>query len=294
MPPTSWKFSLHGAHSGTFCDHARGRLEEFLQSAIARGFHTLGISEHAPRVEPARLYEEERAMGWTVDTLWRKFTEYSAEVERLAGEYATRITVLKGFECEIVPQDTYVELMSAWKRQFNFQYIVGSVHYVRGHIIDYTRARFEDAVNACGGLEDLAICYYEHVYEMVSNLCPEVVAHLDLPRRFGGDHEALASPRVQRAAERALQAIAEKESLLEVNTAAYRKGLPTPYPAPWLLQRARDYGIGFTLGDDSHAPEEVGYHFDEARRYLLQHGITRVFCLRPAGGRVERVALSLE
>jgi histidinol-phosphatase (PHP family) len=101
----------------------------------------------------------------------------------------------------------------------------------------------------------------------------------------GADLEA---PAVARAADRALEAVREADAILDLNTAAYRKGLDTPYPAPWLVARARDMGIGFCLGDDSHGPAQVGAGIDDGRRYLLAHGVDAVTVITKESGRVIR------
>ena len=50
--------SLH-SHSGQFCSHAVGTLEEIVQEAIRKGFTTFGLSEHVPRYRIQDLYPEE-------------------------------------------------------------------------------------------------------------------------------------------------------------------------------------------------------------------------------------------
>lgn len=50
--------SLH-SHSGQFCQHAQGTLENVVQFAIRSGFTTYGLSEHMPRNRPSDLYLEE-------------------------------------------------------------------------------------------------------------------------------------------------------------------------------------------------------------------------------------------
>ncbi|KAF9351235.1 histidinolphosphatase, partial [Mortierella sp. AD094] len=51
-------FSFH-SHSGQFCMHAKGTLEQVVQSAIQRRFTTYGLSEHMPRYKAEQLYPEE-------------------------------------------------------------------------------------------------------------------------------------------------------------------------------------------------------------------------------------------
>ncbi|HEX6202492.1 MAG TPA: histidinol phosphatase, partial [Thermoanaerobaculia bacterium] len=56
VPVRPWRVSLHGGHSGEFCDHATGTLAEVLEAAVAAGYAIFGVSEHAPRSDPRFLY----------------------------------------------------------------------------------------------------------------------------------------------------------------------------------------------------------------------------------------------
>ncbi len=278
-PRTPWLVSLHGGHSGSYCDHADDTLEELVRQAVALGMPAYGLTEHAPRVEPAHVFAEEKAMGWDTDHLARLFADYAMEARRLQAKYAGQIDLLVGFEIEVVPEGRYAEVMRDLRTHHRLDFIVGSVHWVDGIIIDYTRALFDEAVAACGGLERLALRYYDIVAGMVAALEPEVVGHLDLVRRHGGDDPAIESHAVRDRARAVLALMKEQDAILDINTAALRKGLPTPYPAPWLLEAARDIGVACCFGDDAHRVSEVGAGIAEAREYLLAHGIESVTLL---------------
>jgi hypothetical protein len=43
-----------------------GTLRDLLEAAVAFGYHTFGVSEHAPRGAERFLYEEEQKRGWDV------------------------------------------------------------------------------------------------------------------------------------------------------------------------------------------------------------------------------------
>ena len=293
MTATPWRISLHGGHSSAFCDHADDPLEAIVEAAVAAGCPTYGIAEHAPRVEPHRLYKEERELGWDVATLDRLFTEYAATLDRLTAEYEDRITLLKGFEAEVVPEDNYAEVMLGYKERLGFEYMAGSVHWVAGHIIDYRPEHFEAAIKACGGLEPCAIRYYETAAQMIAALKPDVVAHFDLIRKMAPSEESVATPKVRAAAMEAMDLVRQHGLILDINTAALRKGGTTPYPAPWLLEAARDMGIACCFGDDSHRVSEVAFAFDEARQYLLAHGIRHITTLRREASGLGRVDVPL-
>ena len=107
-----YHISLHGGHSGEFCDHAEGSLRDTLEAAVAFGFHTFGVSEHAPRDGAQFLYAEELEGGWDVARLWSTFDDYAVTVNRLAEEFADRLVVLRGFEAEVVSQQVAPEGVS--------------------------------------------------------------------------------------------------------------------------------------------------------------------------------------
>ncbi len=279
-----WKVSLHGGHSGEFCEHAVSTLRAVVKAAIEAGFSVFGVSEHAPRSQQRFLYGTEIEKGYTLERLHTEFDAYTAEVERLAAEFDDRLTVLRGFEAEVVPTASYREEMLAIRPRF--EYMVGSVHYVDEVQIDGSPEEFETALAAAGGLEPLAVRYYEHVAEMVEALEPEVVGHLDLIRRRAPLDANLETPAITRAAERALEAVRSVDAILDLNTAGWRKGLGAPYPAPWLVEKAEAMGIGFCFGDDSHGPADVGAGVEDARAYLLENGVTRIRRLNRIDGTI--------
>ena len=49
----------HHSHSGQFCKHAKGTLEEVVLEAIRQGFQVFGLTEHVPRYRTTDLYPEE-------------------------------------------------------------------------------------------------------------------------------------------------------------------------------------------------------------------------------------------
>jgi histidinol-phosphatase (PHP family) len=286
MTGKPWMVSLHGGHSGEFCDHAKGTLREILESAVAKGFSVYGVTEHAPRIEPRFLYPEEVAMGWDVAKVCNDFERYAAELRALADEFAPRMMVLRGFEAEVVPSDHYIEVMGGLRDRLEFDYVVGSVHFVDDIIIDYTREVYAQAAARFGGIEPLAIRYYQLVNEMVRALNPEVVGHFDIIRRYAASPAETETPAVREVAMVALDAIAGCGAILDMNTARRAGG---PYPAPWVLKAARERDIPVCFGDDSHSPEGVGAGIEDARELLIAHGFDFITTLvRHDAGLVRR------
>jgi histidinol-phosphatase (PHP family) len=292
---TPWMASLHGGHSTEFCDHGSGTLREILEAAVDRGFSIFGVAEHAPRFEERHVFAEERAMGWGLDRLHANFEAYARKSEALAQEFADRLMVMRGFEAEVVPSDRYATLMQELRDQYGFDYIVGSVHWVDETPIDYSQEEFDRAIDHFGGLEPLAVRYYEIAEEMARTLKPDVIGHLDVIRKYAPRDARLDTPAICTAARKALEAVHGAGAILDLNASALRKGLDTPYPAPWLLTLAtQEFGIPVCFGDDSHGPKDVGVGLPEAREYLLRNGVHSITTLVKGLNGVERRDIPLE
>lgn len=60
----------HHSHSGQFCKHASGSLEEVVLEAIRQQFQLYGLTEHVPRYRLVDLYPEEVYLSlYLVETL---------------------------------------------------------------------------------------------------------------------------------------------------------------------------------------------------------------------------------
>ncbi|MCP4641308.1 MAG: histidinol-phosphatase [bacterium] len=293
MNAPEWMVSLHGGHSSDYCDHAKDPLCAMVEAAVAKGFSTYGLSEHAPRVEARFLYPDEVAMGWDVAKIEADFDAYARRTAELVDEYADRLCLLRGFESEVVPSDRYVDLMLGYRERYAFDYMVGSVHFIDDFLFDYGQASFDQYVEIQGGFERALVRYYEEVAEMVAALRPEIVGHFDLIRQYAAARGAVDTPAIRSAAEGALDVVRDEGGILDLNTVAIRKGLGDPYPESWVVHLARERGIPFCFGDDSHCAADVGAGVEEGRAYLLEHGIESITCLDRRDGTVGRREIAL-
>ena len=294
MQRPQWKVSLHSGHSSDYCDHAHSTLHEMLQAATGAGYHTFGVTEHIPRGEARFHYANELQMGWDLAKVENDFVRYTADLTPLAREFSNDMVVLRGFEAEIVPfathRDRVAKARAATLADGNlaFDYFVGSVHYVDEISIDGELQLFQEAAAHWRNPIDFAVAYYGTVENMIRNLRPDVVGHLDLIKlnwtKAGFDPEILSSSYVKTAAGLAIDAAKETGAILDLNTAGLRKGLGEPYPAPWIVKMAQERGVYFCFGDDSHKVEQVGYGIEEARECLLSNGVTEVSVLTKEGG----------
>ena len=288
-----WKVSLHGGHSGDFCLHGEDTLEEILEVAVDFGYKTFGVTAHAPRTSEKFLYKEEFDAGYSPADLERDFTQYVSTCRELAVKFEDRLEVLVGAEVEVVPMSSYANEVAALRRRYQLDYIVGSVHWVDETPIDFTKELFGKAVDDQNGMEPFLIRYFNLLEQMVNDLQPEVVGHFDLPRLYAGNAIEFGSSLVVDATNAALEACKNAGSILDLNVSAIRKQLGHPYPAPIILEKAREFDIPFCFGDDSHRTSEVGENLAEGRQYLLDHRITSITKLSKPDGSLEKQQVAL-
>jgi histidinol-phosphatase (PHP family) len=162
--------SFHGGHS-TLADGSEVRA--IAEAVAAKNFVAFGFTEHFQT--PPMALSPDMALN---DQL-SKFDRYVADVH--AAQQALP-SLLLGAEVE------YIRGALDWTREqvarWPFDYLVGSVHYVRlGNadiLIDWERARVEDAIELAGSPERLQLDYYEQVLELVGWRLATVMGHLDL------------------------------------------------------------------------------------------------------------------
>lgn len=249
--------SLHGGHSAPACTHASGSLDQLVEAAIARGMTCFGVTEHAPKTRVEDLDEHDLRLGVGPEASHRAFDVLARETfPDVQRRYASRIRLLWGMETDVVPADGFVARMHALAQRYSPRYLVGSVHHVNDILFDGSCANFDRAVTACGDVEALQLAYFAHQAHLIETLKPMVVGHFDLIRK----HAALIpSAPVETAVRENLARIADFGLLLELNGSPPRETPGAePFPSRTLLRQARAMGVRICLGDDSHAPEQVG------------------------------------
>ena len=92
------------------------------------------------------------------------------------------------------------------------------------------------------------------------------------------------APEYRRAAESALEAAVRSGYIIEVSTGPLSKGFSDePYPAVFLLERAKEMGARVMINSDAHAAANLDYAFGAAERILLKAGFTERWELAPGG-----------
>lgn len=228
----------HHSHSGQFCPgHAQDSLEDVIKAAIAKKMQVFALTEHMPRHEQD-WYPEEKLRGRTMSQVFENEANYFKEAMRLRHQYQSQISLPIGFETDWCGPHS-LELIHRSLEKYNFDFFMGSIHHVRGIPIDYDAPSYETAKQHAGGTdEDLFKLFFDEQLEMLQALRPIVVGHFDLIRLLSSNFDVSlkSMPEVWLGILRNLDFVASYGGILEINTAAWRKGMQEPYPATEVCQ----------------------------------------------------------
>jgi histidinol-phosphatase (PHP family) len=243
------------------CKHAKGDLAAYRHAAATRPLPEICFADHAPDpsgYDPGNRMELEQ------------FPQYRDAVCRLQDDQPP--TVLFGVEADYY---THCEsFLRGWLRQYAFDLVIGSVHYIRDWGFDNPRERKRWAT-----VDVKAVWreYFALIGQMVDTRLYDVIGHFDLPKKFGhrladGDLKEYVAPLLDR--------VAGSGMAIEINTSGLRRPVAEIYPSPLILALAQERGIPICFGSDAHQPEDVGYAFAEVVALAKSVGYTHALRFR--------------
>lgn len=239
----------------TYCD-GRNTPEEMILSAIKKGLKTVGLSGHC-------YTGNDKVFGMSKENMQKYFDE----VQYLKTKYKDKIEVLCGIE-----QDSFAGFPA-----LNFDYAIGSVHYVykNGNYlgVDHSEQILVNDVNKYynGDFYAYAEDYYNQVANVIKDTNADIIGHFDLVTKFneGYKHFDEQNPRYVNAYKAAVDCLIPYGKPFEINTGAISRGYRTkPYPSEPIMQYIKEKGGTFIMSSDSHSAENIAYKFDEFENLL--------------------------
>ncbi len=259
-------FCYH-SHS-RFCD-GKGEPEEYVQSAIAKGFSAFGFSSHAPVSFPTE---------WNMKA--EDLPAYLALTQSLKERYQNELELYIGLEADWYPG------CADWRTVPGVDYTLGAVHFlphpaggdplpVDGDMKEFKRSLSE---GFGGDIQAFGEAYFRAVRDMLVTTPPNILAHMDVFRknnagnRFFDETDFWYQEEIAKTLEVALLT----DVIVEVNTGGMARGyLTEPYPSAWILQAIHEAGIPIQLNADAHLPENIDYAYAQSRDALRSLGFTR-------------------
>ncbi len=261
-------------HPGYSID-AEGALEEFCEVALSRGLKEIAFTTHLDADRRGGDHYVMVGDGRLDVKDGRWLEDYESQVRSIGDRYKERgLTVLLGVELDFFPgveDELPQQFFSA-----DFDIILGSIHLI-DHIAISAEGRAEKAFRKYS-VEELGSLYYGSILSAVKSGLFDVLAHLDLYRRFGerfyGESiRGLWTPHIDE-----LAATMKRHNVgFEVNTSPWRRGSSNPMPAADLLHALIDRGVTkITVGSDAHTPGDTGEGVERALGLLAQEGVGEI------------------
>lgn len=245
---------------------------ELIEEAIARGFDSIGFSEHS------YMYFRNTSKQLYISDMPR----YQQEIRQLKAEYKGKINVFCGLEFDYysrVPLD-------------GFDYRIGSLHYLDfdGEILGFDRKldEVQEYLRVHFGGDSMAFAkrYYEELSHLPEKGKFDILGHFDLLTKNNEQERFLdtADPNYIRMGLDAIHALQGEIPLFEVNTGVMaRAGRSYPYPQMAFVREFKNCGFGAVISSDCHNKDHLDNNFEDARLLLEAAGFTTRWILTDNG-----------
>ena len=237
--------------------------ERYRAAAGERGIAELGVSEH--------IYRFTQALELWRHPLWQEFAR--DDIDQYCAFVREQTDLRLGIEADFIPggEERIATLLGAR----DFDYVVGSVHFLRDGALDMDDYSVWDSGRS---VEDIWRRYFETVGESARSGLFDIISHPDLVKYWGPSHPQGRRPDgdLRRYYEVAVEGIAESGVAVELSTAGRRKPAGEMYPAPAFLQMCVEADVPVALSSDAHRAEDVGADYDRALELLAQLGVEQL------------------
>ena len=247
-------------------------VQGFFESAKKNGVGEIGISEHSHGfIEFKDLYYEELILDDSVvgsyQAKWLEKNKFKYSLK----DYFKFMQMLKekGYPVKIgieICNFKNQEKVKAIIKDYEFDYIIGSVHFLNGWGYDF--ADIKQVWNDFS-LQDIYKWYAEEITNLAQSGLYDVLGHPFNNRLFKNIPEFDVKPILEQVA----TVLKEANMVIDINTGTlYRYPIEEISPYPDFLQVAKKYDLPIITSSDAHKPEDCGRYIDEAIDYAKTFG----------------------
>lgn len=246
--------SYHMRDFHTHSNYSDGKfLTRMVRAAEAAGLDGIGFADHCT-VSSREYPRDIRAIrGFNLDATYERRRR---AIEGL--RETSDVAIYDAVEMDYDPRDED-EIRDFFERA-NFEYTIGSVHDIEGMNVQVS-SNFDGMSDE--GLDAFVDHYFENLASLVRSELFDIAAHPDLIER---------TPELRgRATESHYRTLAEafsnSRTVPEINAGRALTDAGIVHPSEGFFAVLREYDIPFTVGSDSHRPDEL----PNRREFLDDH-----------------------
>lgn len=256
--------------------------EAYIKEAIRQQFKGLGFTEHS-----SLPFDNTFALRVGNEKA------YCDEINRLKEEYKGIIEVFLALEADYIPGHS--KSFSELKNSLGLDYMIGSVHLVKGHssdselwFIDGPKVEtYDEGIKEVfnGEIKTAITSYWHQVNSMIESEEFDIVGHLDKIKmhnkgRWFNESDTWYTTLIDET----IDLIKQKDLVVEVNTRGIYKGRSDSlFPGNNVLHKLARKGIRVMLNSDAHQPDEISLYFKEAIETLKKCGYNSVWIFETSG-----------
>lgn len=261
---------MYNYHTHTcFCDGSDEPVK-YVQEALNNGFKALGFSGHAPvPFENSFAIREDR------------LNDYLAAINSLKEQFSNSIELLLSLEIDFIPGVT--KPFSTFVSECNLDYSIGSVHLVKPEhseelwFIDGSEQKtYDKGVNElfAGDIKRAVKAYFLQINQMIETENPDIIGHFDKIKmhnagRWFNESDKWYTDLIKET----ITLIAEKDSIVEVNTRGVYKGRCNSFfPGLPELRLLREKRVRLITSSDAHKPDELTLGLNDANAMVISLG----------------------
>ncbi len=286
-------------------------LAQLCRIATKRNVAEIAITEHLFRFSQAKPFFTEIVNNIS-DKSQREFMyEYynfhatldlDHYIETLQNAKKVNLPLIIGLEMDFLPNqmDTLEDFLSSYP----FDIVLGSVHFIRGHMFDVLDSPLQMGIWEKEGTEKVFSDYLEVLQALIDAEVCDVLAHIDLvkvagrklsERGFSDFESEIIKMLLKKQSTYLIKDILLEESSLsnrlelsggsenghsdmvvEFSSAGLRKPAEDTYPNKSLLAQLYSFGVGITFASDAHEPMSIAYRFPNLKSIAREVGYSHI------------------
>ena len=264
-------YHMHFEYGDYTLDFAQG----FFETAKLHNLDEIGISEHSHTFpEFKKFYYEDlildnSAVGefqkkWLKTNKFKHtLQDYFDFMEELQEIYDVKV----GIEvCNFKNQSEVKKILDKW----DFDYIIGSVHFIFGWGFDFEKIKFEWENH---DLREIYEEYTREVEKLAESGNYDILGHPFNIRLFKNFPDFDVTEYLERVA----IALKKSDMAIDVNTGTkYRYPVAEISPYADFMKIAAKKEIPITINSDAHKPEDCGKFYEEAVKYVKSFGYEKI------------------
>lgn len=247
-----------------YSKHAIGDIEEVVLSAIKSDIKILTITDHAPFPIDTknRLLEDE-------------LKSYFDDISYVQYKYSKDITILKGLEVDFLPK--YLPYIESLISNMKVDFLIGSIHFI---FLNEKKINVWD-IDVLDN-KQLIVQYFSYLKELIKSNLFDSIGHPDSLLRGGIDDEIYSKyfyPLIPLMKSHnisyELNASGLRKSTYDIKNKIKRKGIWN-FPSKSLVSILSQNDISFTIGSDSHTPNDVSLGIQEILNIVHELGVKKI------------------